>query len=197
MIHNKPEVGIINGLWANSIGMGGIIQIECKFYPTTTFLDLKLTGMQGDVMKESMNVAKTLAWNMCTKKQQEKITKNMEKTKLQGIHIHCPEGAVPKDGPSAGTAITMAIYSLLTNKKIPNKIAITGEMNLYGRVTKIGGLELKILGGIRAGVTKFLFPKENENDYLKIIEKEHVKNKIENIEFKPVTNVNEVLKELF
>ena len=197
MIHNKPEVGIINGLWANAIGMGGIIQIECKFYPTTTFLDLKLTGMQGDVMKESMNVAKTLAWNMCTKKQQEKITKNMEKTKLQGIHIHCPEGAVPKDGPSAGTAITMAIYSLLTNKKIPNKIAITGEMNLYGRVTKIGGLELKILGGIRAGVTKFLFPKENENDYLKIIEKEHVKNKIENIEFKPVTNVNEVLKELF
>ena len=79
MIHNKPEVGIINGLWANSIGMGGIIQIECKFYPTTTFLDLKLTGMQGDVMKESMNVAKTLAWNLCTKKQQEKITKQMEK----------------------------------------------------------------------------------------------------------------------
>ena len=197
MIHNKAEVGIINGLWANSIGMGGIIQIECKFFPTTTFFELKLTGMQGDVMKESMNVAKTLAWNLCTKKQQEKISKQMEKTKLQGIHIHCPEGAVPKDGPSAGTAITMAIYSLLTNRKIPNNIAITGEMNLYGKVTKIGGLELKILGGIRAGVTKFLFPEENNNDYLKIIEKEHIKNKIENIEFKKVTNVNEVVKILF
>ena len=197
IIHEKAEVGIINGLWANSIGMGGIIQIECKFYPTTTFLDLKLTGMQGDVMKESMNVAKTLAWNMCSQKQQEKLIKQMEKTKLQGIHIHCPEGAVPKDGPSAGTAITMAIYSLLTKKKIPNKVAITGEMNLYGKVTKIGGLELKILGGIRAGVKTFLFPKENESDYLKIIEKDHVKNKIDNIKFKPVTNVNEVLKELF
>ena len=196
-IHNKPEVGIINGLWANSIGMGGIIQIECKFYPTTTFLDLKLTGMQGDVMKESMNVAKTLAWNMCSRKEQESMTKKMIKTKLQGIHIHCPEGAVPKDGPSAGTAITMAIYSLLTNKKIPNTIAITGEMNLYGKVTKIGGLELKILGGIRAGVKKFLFPKENENDYLKIIKKENIKNKVENIEFMAVENVNEVVDQLF
>ena len=197
LIHKNPEVGIINGLWANSIGLGGIIQIECKFFPTTTFLDLKLTGMQGDVMKESMNVAKTLAWNLCSEKQREKITKKMEKTKLQGIHIHCPEGAVPKDGPSAGTAITMAIYSLLTNKKIPNTIAITGEMNLYGKVTKIGGLELKILGGIRAGVKTFLFPKENTNDYMKIIEKENIKNKITNIEFKEITNVEEVVKILF
>jgi ATP-dependent Lon protease len=197
MIHNKKEVGIINGLWANSIGMGGIIQIECKFFPTTTFLDLKLTGMQGDVMKESMNVAKTLAWNLCSESEQKKLTKQMEKTKLQGIHIHCPEGAVPKDGPSAGTAITMAIYSLLTGKQISNTVAITGEMNLYGKVTKIGGLDLKIMGGVRAGVKKFLFPKENEKDYLKIMEKEVNKKKYENIEFKMVENVQSVVSELF
>lgn len=81
------------------------------------FFDLKLTGMQGDVMKESMNVAKTLAWSLLT---EDEMTRNLEmftKTKMQGIHIHCPEGATPKDGPSAGTAITCVLYSLLTNKK--------------------------------------------------------------------------------
>jgi ATP-dependent Lon protease len=197
IIHSKKEVGIINGLWANSMGMGGIIQIECKFYPTPTFFDLKLTGMQGDVMKESMNVAKTLAWNLCSVSEQNKLTKQMEKTKLQGIHIHCPEGAVPKDGPSAGTAITMAIYSLLTKKSISNKVAITGETNLYGKVTQIGGLELKIMGGVRAGVEKFLFPKENESDFLKIMNKEVNKKKYKNIEFKMMENVDDVVSELF
>tara|TARA_Y100000591_G_C21829269_1_gene698595 strand:- start:413 stop:2326 length:1914 start_codon:yes stop_codon:yes gene_type:complete len=198
-IHKEPKVGIINGLWANSIGMGGIIQIECKYFPTNTFLELKLTGMQGDVMKESMNVAKTLSWNLCTEKERNKLlSKNTQKSKFQGIHIHCPEGAVPKDGPSAGTAITIALYSLLTKNKIPNKIAITGEINLSGNVTKIGGLELKILGGIRAGVKKFFIPEENREDYEKILENEIYKKKIEeNAEVKLVGNINDVIKEIF
>jgi len=197
VIHNEKEVGIINGLWANAIGLGGIIQIESKFFPSGTLLDLKLTGMQGDVMKESMNVAKTLAWNLCDKETQKAWIEKFEKTKLQGIHVHCPEGAVPKDGPSAGTAITIAIYSLLTGKKIPNTIAITGEMNLCGNVTQIGGLELKILGGIRAGIKKFLFPKENKFDFKKIKEKEEYKDILSNIEFVMIENINEVIKELF
>ena len=142
-IHKNPAVGIMNGLWANAMGMGGIIPIETTFFPSSTFLELKLTGMQGDVMKESMNVAKTLAWKLTDKKTKEKLLKSFDKTKLQGIHIHCPEGAVPKDGPSAGTAITVAIYSLLNNKPIKNKLAITGEMNLQEKVTAIGGLEFK------------------------------------------------------
>tara|TARA_Y100001970_G_scaffold37677_1_gene46554 strand:- start:7250 stop:10447 length:3198 start_codon:yes stop_codon:yes gene_type:complete len=195
-IQKKSEVGIINGLWANAIGMGGIIQIECKYFPTGTFLDLKLTGMQGDVMKESMNVAKTLAWNLCKSDKQKEIVKQIEKTKMQGIHIHCPEGSVPKDGPSAGTAITIAIYSLLTNSKIPNNIAITGEMNLSGNVTKIGGLDLKILGGMRGGVTHFLFPKENEADYNKLIEK-YDENFFKNIKFTMVESIKEVIEIIF
>ena len=92
-------IGVINGLWANGLGMGGIIPIECYHYPTKSFLELKLTGLQGDVMKESMNVAKTLAWGLTTKKRQSTLLKSFEKNNMQGLHIHCPEGAVPKDGP--------------------------------------------------------------------------------------------------
>ena len=95
----------------------------------------------------------------------KKYQKDFKETKLQGIHIHVPEGATPKDGPSAGTAITIVIYSLLTNKKIRNDIAITGEICLQGNVTAIGGLDLKILGGLNAGVKTFIYPKQNNKDY--------------------------------
>ena len=197
-IHVNPTEGIINGLWANSLGMGGIIPIECFFLPSNNFLDLKLTGLQGDVMKESMNVAKTLAWKITPSKKQQALQKKFDKTKLQGIHIHCPEGATPKDGPSAGTAITVCIYSLLNNLKINNKIAITGEINLQGQVSAIGGLELKILGGIKAGVETFIFPDENKKDYDKFIEKYNDKNVItENISFHSVSNIHQVLDIVF
>jgi len=197
-IHPVSSIGVMNGLWANALGMGGIIPIECFFLPSNNFLDFKLTGLQGDVMKESMNVAKTLAWKLTTKSKKTKLVKEFEKTKLQGIHIHCPEGAVPKDGPSAGTAITTAIYSLLNNKVIKNNVAITGEINLQGCVTAIGGLELKILGGIKAGVKTFIFPEENLKDYNKFIEKYKPKNIIpEDIKFINVNNINQVLKIVF
>ena len=197
-IHDIPSVGIMNGLWANSSGMGGIIPIECFYWPSNNFMDLKLTGLQGDVMKESMNVAKTLAWKLTKKMKQKKLSTNFEKTKLQGIHIHCPEGAVPKDGPSAGTAITIAIYSLLNNKKIKNDTAITGEINLQGRVSAIGGLELKILGGIRAGIKSFIYPFDNKKDFDKIIEKYKDINVIpDEISFTPVKNIKNVLDIVF
>ena len=124
--------------------------------------------------------------------------KSFEKTKLQGIHIHCPEGATPKDGPSAGTAITIAIYSLFNNKKIKKDIAITGEINLQGRVSAIGGLELKILGGIKAGVKTFIFPEENNKDYNKFVKKYKDKNVYDDdITFKSVKNIKEVLDIVF
>jgi ATP-dependent Lon protease len=170
-IHEIPQIGVINGLWANSMGLGGIIPIQCSYFPANNLLDLKLTGMQGDVMKESMNVAKTLAWNLTDKKTQNLFIKNNNKSKNAGLHIHCPEGAVPKDGPSAGTAITIAIYSLINKNKIKNEIAITGEINLQGHITEIGGLELKILGGLKAGIKTFLFPKTNHKDYIIFLEK--------------------------
>ena len=193
-IHNKNTVGIINGLWANVLGKGGIIPIEVSYCPSTALIDLKLTGMQGDVMKESMNVSKTLAWSMCNNKTKTKLQKEHDTNKSRGIHIHCPEGAVSKDGPSAGTAITLAIYSLLNNKKINNEIAITGEIDLLGNVTAIGGLEDKILGGIRAGVKKFIFPKENERDYKDFCEKNR---SYQSIEFIMVEKVEETFKHIF
>ena len=197
-IHTAPCSGIINGLWANSLGMGGIIPIECFFWPSNNFIDLKLTGMQGDVMKESMNVAKTLAWKLTTKTKQTTLIKRFKTTKLQGIHVHCPEGATPKDGPSAGTAITVAIYSLLNDKLIKNDVAITGEINLQGKVTAIGGLELKILGGIKAGVKTFIYPEENQKDYKKFVEKYQDKDIYDDsITFIPANNIKDVLNLVF
>jgi ATP-dependent Lon protease len=196
-ISASSKVGIINGLWANAVGRGGIIPIEAHFFPCDRFFDLKLTGMQGDVMKESMNVAKTLAWSLLT---EDEMTRNLEmftKTKMQGIHIHCPEGATPKDGPSAGTAITCVLYSLLTNKKIDNRIAITGEINLQGHVTAIGGLDLKIMGGINGGVTTFIFPKDNKKDYDEFMEKNGTKEEVKSIVFIQVSSIQEVLGMIF
>jgi len=193
-INDYPKVGIVNGLWANAYGNSGILHIESKFFSTSTFFDLKLTGMQGDVMKESMAVAKTLAISLVPQSQLKKIVKDFEETKLQGIHIHVPEGAIPKDGPSAGTAITLVIYSLLMNKKIKNNFAITGEINLQGSVTAIGGLELKILGGIRAGVKCFLYPKDNAKDFKLFYEKHSDKLDIDNYEFFEIEHISDVIK---
>jgi len=196
-IHDTPQIGVINGLWANALGKGGIIPIECYQFPAQNFMDLRLTGLQGDVMKESMNVAKTLAWKLTSKSKKKRFITASTETKMQGIHIHCPEGATPKDGPSAGTAITISIYSLLNDKKIKNHIAITGEINLQGKVTAIGGLKLKILGGIKAGVKEFIFPKDNEKDFKKFMDKYGEKDIINNIIFHPVFNIQEVLALVF
>lgn len=192
-IHLVDEVGVINGLWANSLGRGGIIPIQAVPFPTTTFLDLKLTGMQGDVMKESMNVAKSVAWRLLDDEKRTELMARFEKTKEQGIHVHCPDGATPKDGPSAGGAITTAIYSLLSGKPIKRDVAMTGEINLQGKITEIGGLEQKILGGIRAGVSKFLYPLANQSDFDKFMEKY----RITGIEFVPVSDISEAFSHAF
>jgi len=157
-------------------------------------LDLHLTGMQGDVMKESMSVALTLAWELVPYNKKKYIK---EEYCNDGIHVHCPEGSVPKDGPSAGVAITTAIYSLFMNKKIKNTIGITGEISLDGSVTQIGGLDLKILGGIKAGVNEFIYPEENEKDYINFIEKHKDNELIKNIKFNKVKNIKEVFLLIF
>jgi ATP-dependent Lon protease len=150
--------------------------------------------MQGDIMKESMEVAKTLAFSLLTKEEVLAITKNTEESKMQGIHIHVPEGATPKDGPSAGTAITLVIYSLLTNKKIKNNIAITGEICLQGKISAIGGLDLKIIGGLRAGVTTFYYPKDNAKDYKLFCEKYY--NKLDGCIFIELENIEHAIEEI-
>jgi len=171
MINPCSEVGIVNGLWANSLGKGGIIPIETVFFPSSSFLELKLTGLQGDVMKESMNVAKSLAWLLTPDIRKTELLKWFDDTRNNGIHIHCPDGAVSKDGPSAGGAITIAIYSLLNNKHIKNTVAMTGEIDLKGNITEIGGLDTKIMGGVRAGIETFIFPKANNTDFRDFIDK--------------------------
>ena len=175
-IHHTHEIGTINGLWANTMGKGGIIPVQTLFFPSSVFLELKLTGLQGDVMKESMNVAKTLAWNLTEKATKTKWLKYFNDTKCQGLHIHCPEGSISKDGPSAGTAITTAIYSLFNSKPIPNDIAITGEITLKGDITAIGGLYEKIHGGIQAGIKTFIIPKQNFRELKDVIDKYNKKN---------------------
>jgi ATP-dependent Lon protease len=193
-IHALPTIATVNGLYANSLGKGGIIQISASFFPSSTFLELKLTGLQGDVMIESMNVAKTLAWSLCSQEIKDKLSKDFETTKGHGVHIHCPEGAVGKNGPSAGVASVLVIFSLLIGKLINNTVAITGEIDLRGNVMPIGGLEYKIEGGIRAGVTTFLYPKENHADFVKYTEKYGIKN---NIKFIEVSNIQDTMEHVF
>ena len=195
-IHIESKVGIINGLWANSLGMGGIIPIQAKWRPSDKAMSLHLTGTQGDVMKESMNVALTLAWNLTPLETKNRINEEYLATP-NGIHIHCPDGSTPKDGPSAGAAITTTIYSLLNNKKIKNTIAITGEITLDGNITAIGGLDLKILGGIKAGVKKFIFPKENEKDFDSFMEKYTYDELTKGIKFHSVEHIEDVLDMVF
>ena len=182
-------------MWANQLGNSGILFIETSYFATSTFLELKLTGMQGDVMRESMNVAKTLAWSMLDISSQENIIKQFDVTKMQGIHIHVPEGATPKDGPSAGMAITLAIYSLLSCKKISNTYAFTGEITLNGNVTEIGGLDLKIIGAIRAGVKNIVYPCDNNSDYKRFIMKySDIVDDIDLINFIEINHINQVIK---
>jgi endopeptidase La len=170
-IDDKPKVGVVNGLWANKLGHGGLIPVECWWTPTNEKLHLVLTGMQGDVMKESMDVAKTIALRILPDNIKSNIYNYLNNTIDCGIHIHCPDGATYKDGPSAGSAITTCLISLLTGIPVNNKIAMTGEINLKGKVTAIGGLEEKVFGAKSAGVELVLCPAENKKDLDAILNK--------------------------
>jgi ATP-dependent Lon protease len=145
-------------------------------------------------MKESMNVAKTLAWSLTSLKRQTELFEEWNTSKNQGLHIHCPEGAVSKDGPSAGTAITVSIYSLLNNKPIKNDISITGEIDLHGNVTAIGGLESKILGSIRAGVKIILYPKANKIDFDEFYVKYNHLISVQNTIFYSIENIDQAIQ---
>jgi len=167
-INNKPKCGIVNGLWANHLGIGGVLPIEVVWVPAPQAMQVKATGNLEKVIKESTDVATSVAWNYLPEDSKEKFME-MWKNKPMGFHIHCPDGATPKDGPSAGGALTLAIYSLLTHRKIQNNVAMTGEINLQGRISAIGGLEEKLEGAKKAGCIVALVPKENNYDLTKII----------------------------
>lgn len=188
----KPKIGLVNGLYATATGLGGLTLIECFIMPSETKLKLELTGQQGDVMKESMSVAKTVAYNILPTEIKNKILQTWKDKGPFGIHIHCPDGGTPKDGPSAGVAITTCIYSVLTGIPVNNKISITGEIDLNGSVHAIGGLYSKVRGAKAAGCNLVLCPYENKSDVEDII-KDKFTPINDNFKIKMVNDIWEVL----
>jgi len=179
-INKLSKVGVVNGLAYTSFG-GDTLPIEVNYFKGSG--NLFLTGSLGEVMKESAHIA--LSYIKSNYKQfgidYEKLTKN-------DIHIHVPEGAIPKDGPSAGITLTTALISAFTSKKIPANLAMTGEITLRGNVLPIGGLKEKSIGASRNGIKRIIIPYGNLND-LDEIPKE-IKN---NIDYIAVKNYKEVM----
>lgn len=195
-VHSESKVGLINALWANQIGQGGVLPIQASFIPSNKFLDLTLTGSMGDVMKESISVSLTNAWNLTSSERQKYLIENFNNIKnntICGIHIHCPDISTKKDGPSATTAFTVLLYSLFNDIKIKNYFGITGETHFGLALTEIGGLQEKLINSIKSGIKEFIFPKENENDFNKIMEKYKHDKVIEGIKFHSIERVEEVL----
>ncbi|SIQ60154.1 endopeptidase La [Halanaerobium kushneri] len=159
----EDRIGVATGLAYNQAG-GDILDIEVAVVPGKG--ELTLTGSLGDVMKESAQAALSYV-----RSKQNDLNLSDGFYKKYDIHIHVPQGAVPKDGPSAGITIAIALASALTGRKVRGDYAMTGEISLRGRVLPIGGLKTKILAGRRAGINNFILPKKNENKF-KEIEKE-------------------------
>ena len=201
IIRKVPEenlVGFANGMYATSLGNGGTLPIHAKFFPSEQFLELKLTGLQQDVMKESMHVALTVAWNLTSEERKKEVRALYDgKNNKYGINIHPGDGSVQKDGPSAGGIITVVLYSLLNDIPIRAKVAMTGEIQMSGDITAIGGLNHKILGSIKAGVKEFIYPKENKKDFDEFYEKYKNDEVLIGIKFYEVHHISEALKFIF
>lgn len=175
-------VGLATGLAWTSVG-GVTLNIEVATIPGGKG-EITLTGNMGDVMKESARTALSLV-----KSRAERYAIHKEKFTEYDLHIHIPEGATPKDGPSAGITLATAILSALTGKKVSRDVAMTGEVTLLGRVLAIGGLKEKSLAAFRSGVKTLIIPKENEKDVADI--PKEVK---DNVEIKLVSQVDEVFE---
>ena len=177
----KDRIGVTNGLAWTSVG-GVTLQVEAIATPGVG--KLTLTGKLGDVMKESAAAAVSYI-----RKNAKKLGVKEDFYKKTDIHLHVPEGAVPKDGPSAGVTIAVSILSALIEKPVDRNVAMTGELTLTGRVLAIGGLKEKVLAALRMGAKIVVLPEENKKDMVEI--PDDVKEKLE---FKFVKDVGEVFK---
>ncbi|HOJ94363.1 MAG TPA: endopeptidase La, partial [Fervidobacterium nodosum] len=175
----KPMIGVTTGLAWTPNG-GTTLYIESTLIPGNG--GLIITGQLGDVMKESVRIALSLARKIVGDEYAEKFTKN-------DIHVHVPEGAVPKDGPSAGVTITTALVSVVKNIPVRNDIAMTGEITLRGRVLPVGGIKEKVMAAYRKGIYHVILPKKNEVDIEKVPEVVRTKMK-----FTFVETIEEVLE---
>jgi len=158
--HRKADVSRshnrVYGMFATERGMGGILPIRIDQDITAkdvSSFPVEITGQLGDVMKESVKISRTVAIRL------------LGKVPAMGLHIHFPEGAVKKDGPSAGGAITLAIWSFISKIPIPGDTAITGEIDLDGRILPVGGIREKLLGSVRDGIRRVILPEDNRRDY--------------------------------
>lgn len=176
----EPQIGQVNGLAWTEVG-GDILTVEAVVFPGKGVV--QRTGSLGDVMKESVEAARSVVRSRAQKL-------GIEPTAFTSTdwHIHFPEGATPKDGPSAGAAITTAIVSAMTNNPVRPDVAMTGEITLRGEVLEIGGLKEKLLAALRGGIKKVLIPKSNLKDLAEI--PENVKTGLEIV---PVRWIDEVL----
>lgn len=162
MAERKPEVGVICGLAWTPVG-GDILIIEARRYPGKG--DVRLTGQMGDVMKESATAA--VSW---TRANAVRIGIDPDKIANSDLHIHLPQGAIKKDGPSAGVALTCCVVSVFSGRPIRNDVAITGEIDLRGHALPIGGVKEKVLAAHRAGIKIVFLPERNRKDTLDIPE---------------------------
>lgn len=178
----NPQIGLVNGLAWTEVG-GVTLEVEVNVLKGKG--EIVLTGKLGDVMKESAKTGISYIRSIV-----DKFDIDPEFYKTNDIHIHIPEGAVPKDGPSAGITMALAVISALTKRPVPGNIAMTGEITLRGRVLAVGGVKEKLLAAHRAGITKVLIPKECEADLDEI--PENVKEKME---FVLVEHMDEVLEQ--
>ena len=206
LVDKEPQVGVVSGLAWTAVG-GDVLTIEAIKIKGKGAL--QLTGSLGDVMKESVRIAhsvvkilideKKLAISPSViphtfKEREEHMSIDpSEVYKRYDLHIHVPEGATPKDGPSAGITMVSAIASILSEQRIDNKVAMTGEVTLTGKVLPIGGLKEKLIAAYKAGVSKALIPMKNYERDLNDIPEEVTKH----IEIIGVSHVDEVLKEVF
>lgn len=181
-IEDENRVGVVTGLAWTQTG-GDILNIEVSIVPGDG--QLILTGKLGDVMKESAQTALSYARS---KSEELNFIENFYKK--YDIHVHIPEGAIPKDGPSAGITLATALISALSNRAVSGQIAMTGEITLRGRVLAVGGIKSKVLAAHRAGIKKIILCKENEKDL-----KEIPDNVKRDIEFVLVSEADQVLKE--
>ncbi|MBC7976901.1 MAG: endopeptidase La, partial [Myxococcales bacterium] len=167
--NRKPEVGVITGLAWTPVG-GDIMFIECRIYPGKG--EIKLTGQMGDVMKESAQAA--YSW---TRANAARIGIDADKLANSDLHIHLPQGAIKKDGPSAGVALTLCVISVFTNRPIRHDVAVTGEIDLRGHALPVGGIKEKVIAAHRAGIKIVFLPERNLKDTLDI--PEEVRNQLD------------------
>ena len=182
-LEREPQVGLVNGLAWTSVG-GELLEVEASAMEGNG--KIMPTGNLGDVMKESCQAAVSYI-----RANAEKLGVASDFYKTKDIHIHFPEGAVPKDGPSAGIAITTAIVSALTDAPVRRDVAMTGEVTIRGRVLPIGGLREKTMAAYRNGVHTVIIPEDNQKDLEDIDQTVR-----QGLHFIPVSHVNEVLKEM-